>query len=427
MFVHDTNSISDNIPAMSTALVSAFYDVREVLYQNRKNDQLKTHCVMERRATIGASTNLTQNRNLSTGAFIPLSKPQSIPVTGHPTTLISNLNRDTTQVREHRKLDRSMSEPVGDRNLNNLNRNRVQQQLQPQEQPPNINSSRYKTELCRPFEESGHCKYGDKCQFAHGGLELRTLSRHPKYKTELCRTYHTIGFCPYGPRCHFIHNEEERKLALAMEAQQQQQQNAAASQAMVSRHSPTPSVPSPQLKRPSTINFNSSFNGSMGSTDSISTPSSASESPSLSPTLFTEELLHGLQHVSTHHSSASSSTSSSPVFNYSSSPEFNYPSLLTPLNVQTQGSTDMNMLQQQFNAILNISQNQQNNNQCVFTEMDSFVAPPSPPDSISGDSVGSASSLSSNASSGFTNTCGTVLDISKSLRLPIFNRLSQDD
>lgn len=73
-----------------------------------------------------------------------------------------------------------------------------------------VNSSRYKTELCRPFEENGTCKYGDKCQFAHGMHELRSLSRHPKYKTELCRTFHTIGFCPYGPRCHFIHNAEER-------------------------------------------------------------------------------------------------------------------------------------------------------------------------------------------------------------------------
>lgn len=74
-----------------------------------------------------------------------------------------------------------------------------------------INSSRYKTELCRPYEESGICKYGDKCQFAHGIHELRALARHPKYKTELCRTYHTIGFCPYGPRCHFIHNEDEKR------------------------------------------------------------------------------------------------------------------------------------------------------------------------------------------------------------------------
>ncbi|XP_042294808.1 mRNA decay activator protein ZFP36L2-like [Sceloporus undulatus] len=72
-------------------------------------------------------------------------------------------------------------------------------------------SSRYKTELCRTFEESGSCKYGTKCQFAHGAGELRGLSRHPKYKTEPCRTFHTSGICPYGARCHFIHNAEERR------------------------------------------------------------------------------------------------------------------------------------------------------------------------------------------------------------------------
>ena len=89
-----------------------------------------------------------------------------------------------TLIEQHRKLDRSVSEPT----------------------------SRYKTELCRPFEESGVCKYGDKCQFAHGYNELRNLARHPKYKTELCRTFHTIGFCPYGPRCHFVHNFEEARI-----------------------------------------------------------------------------------------------------------------------------------------------------------------------------------------------------------------------
>ncbi|XP_033833399.1 mRNA decay activator protein ZFP36L1 [Periophthalmus magnuspinnatus] len=70
-------------------------------------------------------------------------------------------------------------------------------------------SPRYKTELCRTFQENGACKYGAKCQFAHGSQELRGLSRHPKYKTEPCRTFHTIGFCPYGARCHFIHNADE--------------------------------------------------------------------------------------------------------------------------------------------------------------------------------------------------------------------------
>lgn len=92
---------------------------------------------------------------------------------------------------DFRKLERSASEP---------DRRAVQS-----------NSSRYKTELCRPFEENGTCKYGDKCQFAHGMKELRSMARHPKYKTELCRTFHSTGLCPYGPRCHFIHNSEEAK------------------------------------------------------------------------------------------------------------------------------------------------------------------------------------------------------------------------
>ncbi|XP_055728366.1 mRNA decay activator protein ZFP36L1b [Salvelinus fontinalis] len=111
--------------------------------------------------------------------------------------------------KENRFRDRSFSE-TGDRlkpgsQLQCLGGGQGQQQQQ------QVNSSRYKTELCRPFEENGTCKYGDKCQFAHGMHELRSLSRHPKYKTELCRTFHTIGFCPYGPRCHFIHNAEERR------------------------------------------------------------------------------------------------------------------------------------------------------------------------------------------------------------------------
>jgi len=68
--------------------------------------------------------------------------------------------------------------------------------------------SLYKTELCRSFEETGSCRYGLKCQFAHGRAELRPVTRHPKYKTEVCKTFHTIGTCPYGKRCRFIHIEQ---------------------------------------------------------------------------------------------------------------------------------------------------------------------------------------------------------------------------
>lgn len=69
------------------------------------------------------------------------------------------------------------------------------------------NQSLYKTELCRSWKEFGTCRYGHKCQFAHGEHELRLIMRHPRYKTEPCKTYSAYGFCPYGNRCRFIHPE----------------------------------------------------------------------------------------------------------------------------------------------------------------------------------------------------------------------------
>jgi len=70
----------------------------------------------------------------------------------------------------------------------------------------------YKTELCRSWVESAMCKYGTKCQFAHGKHELRPVIRHPKYKTEICKTFHTNGTCPYGKRCRFVHNPMELRI-----------------------------------------------------------------------------------------------------------------------------------------------------------------------------------------------------------------------
>lgn len=66
----------------------------------------------------------------------------------------------------------------------------------------------YKTELCCSFESTGSCRYGVKCQFAHGKAELRPVLRHPKYKTEICKTYSATGSCPYGKRCRFIHTPQ---------------------------------------------------------------------------------------------------------------------------------------------------------------------------------------------------------------------------
>ncbi|EPZ35454.1 hypothetical protein O9G_004658 [Rozella allomycis CSF55] len=72
--------------------------------------------------------------------------------------------------------------------------------------------SLYKTELCRTFEETGFCRYGTKCQFAHDMSELRSVARHPRYKTEICKTFWEQGNCPYGKRCCFIHTERPAHL-----------------------------------------------------------------------------------------------------------------------------------------------------------------------------------------------------------------------
>lgn len=69
----------------------------------------------------------------------------------------------------------------------------------------------YKTELCRSFQETGTCPYGNHCQFAHGSDQLRPVLRHRKFKTEKCRNF-LNGYCPYGNRCCFVHDEREQQI-----------------------------------------------------------------------------------------------------------------------------------------------------------------------------------------------------------------------
>ncbi|TSN67091.1 mRNA decay activator protein ZFP36L1 [Bagarius yarrelli] len=211
---------------MTTAVVPPLFDFSEVI--NNKNNKMLNY----NNNILGAPHTMSLP---CTGANLTISNPTGslldrkavgTPTIGgvyqrrHSVTLpssklnqnqfLSNGKADLALVgsgmgsssnKENRLRDRSFSE-TGDRLMQKCTGGSGSNQ---------VNSSRYKTELCRPFEENGACKYGDKCQFAHGIHELRSLNRHPKYKTELCRTFHTIGFCPYGPRCHFIHNAEERR------------------------------------------------------------------------------------------------------------------------------------------------------------------------------------------------------------------------
>lgn len=78
----------------------------------------------------------------------------------------------------------------------------------PYRPPPGLKNELFKTEMCRSYvATAGFCRYGAKCQFAHGLHELRPVRRHPRYKTKLCRNWNTHGSCPYGIRCRFIHSE----------------------------------------------------------------------------------------------------------------------------------------------------------------------------------------------------------------------------
>lgn len=67
---------------------------------------------------------------------------------------------------------------------------------------------KYKTELCKTFEDSGFCPYGNKCRFAHGRKELFEKSEKIyNYKLKDCKSFHTEFHCIYGSRCLFKHAE----------------------------------------------------------------------------------------------------------------------------------------------------------------------------------------------------------------------------
>lgn len=98
-------------------------------------------------------------------------------------------------------------------------------------------NNKYKTVICKHFEQSGHCYLGDKCHFAHGQAELRKISdplppqkdltntdnKSPQnfsgysvpptvsnYKTIQCKFFEK-GHCKYGGNCSFAHGDHEMR------------------------------------------------------------------------------------------------------------------------------------------------------------------------------------------------------------------------
>ena len=70
-------------------------------------------------------------------------------------------------------------------------------------------TKRYKTELCKNWIENSFCRYGKKCQFAHGHDELESAraaaGMDDKLRTKNCRTFYREKVCNYGSRCMFRH------------------------------------------------------------------------------------------------------------------------------------------------------------------------------------------------------------------------------
>ncbi|MEE6474110.1 hypothetical protein FKM82_010273 [Ascaphus truei] len=423
---------------MSATLLSAFYDI-ELFCKNEKSlNNLNLSSMLDKKA-VGSplsspntssfipgflrrhsASNLqalannnhhhhnSSPKSPSNSAYSNAKEPPSPPSSSLSTALLN---------RENKFRDRSFSEN-GERSQHLLN---LQHQQQQQKSGAQVNSTRYKTELCRPYEESGACKYGEKCQFAHGFHELRSLTRHPKYKTELCRTFHTIGFCPYGPRCHFIHNAEERRQAHGGggggTAGGGSDMRAVQPRDGLTLHfgSHRGGGGEQQQQRPK-LHHSLSFSG-FPNHHGLESPSSRTPPPlSSSSLLYCEDLLL----------SPSALSCANNAFTFSGQ---ELRSLITPLAIQTQ-----HLSGQHHNAATAAYYRQQQqppssppppfNFQPLrrLSESPVFDAPPSPPDSLSDRESYLSGSLSSGSLSGSESPS---LDAGR--RLPIFSRLSISD
>jgi len=85
----------------------------------------------------------------------------------------------------------------------------------------------YKGTLCKYFMSTGQCEYGSICQYAHGDQEIRKPShdngsgsvarsnynqtylssqfKTAQYKTQLCKNYQDTGHCDFASQCQFAH------------------------------------------------------------------------------------------------------------------------------------------------------------------------------------------------------------------------------
>ncbi|XP_051968360.1 mRNA decay activator protein ZFP36L2-A-like [Xyrauchen texanus] len=381
---------------MSASVLSSIYDFDREKVPN--SNAIHLHNLLEKRnvgVPFAASNTINNNNNNRSFGYFRSNSTNHMDI-NMSNRLQIGLESSTAAFmnKENKYRDRAFSE-TGERSQ------QLQELLQ-QKPGSQINSTRYKTELCRPFEENGSCKYGEKCQFAHGYYELRNLSRHPKYKTEPCRTFHTIGFCPYGPRCHFIHNADERRAATS-----NVQPRLNREMGVLGQESTNPFLT--RRERPKlhhSLSF-SGFSSSRGNESALTdSPTSRTPPPSTCALSFYEDAL----------------TPTSPCLNAFTFPDQDLKAFLAPIIHQTNGAMFSNI---HANACPPSPPFKMSHLPSMhpLSESPVFDSPPSPPDSLSDpDGYLSGSCCSSGTISGSESPS---MDANR--RLPIFSRLSISD
>ena len=78
---------------------------------------------------------------------------------------------------------------------------------------------RLKRTMCKNMYETGRCKFGRNCHYAHSQEELDESDRiaekqakeQDNYKTQNCTQFHKEKVCFYGARCIFRHEQKRLK------------------------------------------------------------------------------------------------------------------------------------------------------------------------------------------------------------------------
>ncbi|KAJ9188824.1 hypothetical protein P3X46_000185 [Hevea brasiliensis] len=144
-----------------------------------------------------SSRAITANSSNFGRSLLPLSSVENVmssPVYGTPVKVVD----DEVLVMDEILVD-SLS---GGKVLRSLSSNSS-------DSPSNSSSSPqirvYKTELCRSWEDFGHCRYGSKCQFVHGKEELRPTCYPMKNEAET-HTFksHSAASYSYGQKSRFL-------------------------------------------------------------------------------------------------------------------------------------------------------------------------------------------------------------------------------